>query len=298
MKTLQIFSDIDELTLYAVSNFADSLEDGEEGVIEIASHGGAVFYGNAAFQKIQQAQNRKCKFIAKVYGIAASSAADIVLSCDRIEMADTAAMMIHTAWGASKDRGIEIANFAQLSVIHKRLPDYTEKDLEQDRWFTAKEALSLGLCDSIFGLESTSIQARLCAKYLSTSNVGGSTMENVEKKVDEVVEEQKEEVVEEKKEDAPSVEEVLEKIAERLDDIEARLVALEGVKAECGDNVVDENRDNARMKAIWNKLSAISRPAASTESVIATPKAEDPKEALERYKAQFPNLDSYIKNLD
>lgn len=37
MKTLQIFSDIDELTLYAVSNFADSLDDGEEGVIEIAS---------------------------------------------------------------------------------------------------------------------------------------------------------------------------------------------------------------------------------------------------------------------
>ena len=298
MKTLQIFSDIDELTLFAVSNFADSLEDGEEGVIEIASHGGAVFYGNAAFQKIQMAQNRGCKFIAKIYGIAASSAADIALSCDRIEMADTSALKTHSAFGASKDRGIEIANMAQLSVIHKRLPEYTEKDLAEDRWFTAKEALSLGICDSIFGLQSDSTQARLCAKYLSTSHVGGFAMEDQEKKIEEVVEEKKE--IEEVKDDAaPSVEEVLEKIAERLDDVEARLVALEaGIKAECGDAQDDDRRDNARMKAIWTKLSAISKPAASTESVIATAKVEDPKAALERYKSQFPNLDSYIKNLD
>lgn len=295
MKTLQIFSDIDELTLFAVSNFADSLDDNEEGVIEIASHGGAVFYGNAAFQKIQMAQNRGCKFISKVYGIAASSAADIVLSCDRIEMADTAAIMIHSAWGTSKDRGIEIANMAQLSVIHRRLPDYTEKDLSTDRWFTAKEALSLGIADSIFGLQSDSIQARLCAKYLSTSHIGGFAMEDQEKKVEEVVEEKEVEKV--KKDDAPSVEEVLEKIAERLDDMEARLVALEGVKAECGDNM-DDRRDNARMKAIWTKLSAISRPAVSTDSVISSPKPEDPKAALERYKAQFPNVDRYIRDMD
>jgi ATP-dependent protease ClpP protease subunit len=297
MKTLQIFSDIDELTLFAVSNFADSLADNEEGIIEIASHGGAVFYGNAAFQKIQMAQNRGCKFIAKIYGIAASSAADIALSCDRIEMADTSAIMIHSAWGASKDRGIEIANMAQLSVIHKRLPEYTEKDLAEDKWFTAQEALTLGICDSIFGLQSDSIQARLCAKYLSTR--GGFTMEDQEKKVEEVVEEKKE-IEEVKQDDAPSVEEVLEKIAERLDDMEARLVALEaGIKAECGDAQDDaDRRDNARMKAIWTKLSAISRPAASTENVIATAKVEDPKAALERYKSQFPNLDSYIKNLD
>lgn len=296
MKTLQIFSDIDELTLFAVSNFADSLDDGEEGIIEIASHGGAVFYGNAAFQKLQQAQNRGCKFTAKVYGIAASSAADIVLSCDRIEMADTAAIMIHSAWGVgTKDKGIEIANLAQLSVIRRRLPDYTEKDLSTDRWFTAKEALNLGIADSIFGLESSSMQARLCAKYFSVSKLGGNTMEDQEKKVEEVVEEK--EVEEVKKDDAPSVEEVLEKIAARLDDVEARLQALEGVKAECGDNM-DDRRDNARMKAIWTKLGAISRPAASTESVIATPKAEDPKAALERYKAQFPNVDRYIRDMD
>lgn len=124
-------------------------------------------------------------------------------------------------------------------------------------------------------------------------------MEDQEKKVEEVVEEKKE-IEEVKDNDAPSVEEVLEKIAERLDDMEARIHALEaGIKAECGDAQDDvERRDNARMKAIWTKLSAISRPAASTENVIATAKAEDPKAALERYKAQFPNLDSYIKNLD
>ena len=133
MRTLQIFSDIYEGTLYAVSEMADNLKDGDEGVIEICSHGGFVFYGNAAFQKMQEAQARGCHFTAKVYGIAASSASDIVLACDRIEMADSSAMMIHSAWNDKKqeDQGISIANSAQLSVIRKRLPDYTEKDLNR-----------------------------------------------------------------------------------------------------------------------------------------------------------------------
>lgn len=290
MPTLQIFSDIDESTLYAVSAFAESIPDKEDATIEIASHGGAVFYGNAAFQKIQEAQNRGCRFTAKVYGIAASSAADIVLACNRVEMADSSTIMIHSAWNATgkEDPGITIANEAQLSVIKRRLPDYSEKDLKTDRWFTAKEALKVGLCDSIFGLNSSSLQARLCAKYLTQGGIMSEEKKPVEQ-AEEIVEEKKEELMEEKKEEnAPSIEDVLERIGERLNDLEARLVALEGAKAECGDR-----RENARMKAVYEKICVVSRPVEKPEAVVAKP---NPEAELEAYKAKYGDLSRFINN--
>lgn len=294
MRTLQIFSDIYEGTLYAISEMADNLKDGEDCTIEIASHGGLVFMGNASFQKIQEAQARGCKFTAKVYGIAASSAADIVLACNRIEMADHSAIMIHSAWNdaGNEDEGIAIANVAQLSVIHKRLPDYTEKDLKADRWFTAKEALEIGLCDAVFNTAPDSIQARLCAKYLGGKEMPEDTkVEPV--KAEEVVEEKKEEMVEEKKEDAPSVEDILERIGERLDDLEGRLKALEGAKAECGGE--PDRRDNARMRAVYERISAVMKPATPREEIIAVAKP-DPVKELEAYKAKYPDLASYIRD--
>lgn len=291
MKKLQIFSDIEEATLYGVAELADSLTDGEEATIEICSHGGFVFIGSACFQKMQEAQARGCRFTARVYGIAASSAADIVLACDRIEMASGSALMIHSAWSGDgrKDQGIEIANQTQLSVIHKRLPQYTETDLEQDHWFTATEALEAGICDSIFGVQSDSPQARLCALYMA--HIGGNGMENEEKK-EEIVEEIVEEKKEEPKEADPSIEEVLERVAERLDNIEARLVALEG--AGCGDD--GERKDNARMKAVYDRICAVTKPAVS--KVTLQPTIEDPKASLDRFKASFPDIDRYIKNVD
>ena len=290
-----IFEDIVEDTMWRMAAFLQDVPDNSEVLIEITSHGGLVFYGSAITQKIQEARSRGVKFTAKVYGVAASSAADIVLVCDRIEMASTAALMIHSARNDSKgeDEGITIANEAQLAIIRKRLPGYTVEDLQTDRWFKAKEALDIGLIDSIFDVDSNSYAARLCAKYLNTCD-GGYAMDE---KKDQVVEPEKaEEMVEEKveeekveKEDSPSIEELFERISERFDAIEERIRQIEEARAECGDR-----RDNARMKAVYEKIAAVSKPCVSCDSVIQV-KKENPKAELDKCKATW-DLDRLVGN--
>ena len=293
----QIFSDIDEFLMADFSSFLDLVPKDSKVLIEITSHGGLVFYGNAVYQKIQEAQREGIEFTTKVYGVAASSAADIVLSCNRIEMASTAAIMIHSAWNkdGNDDEGIDVANDAQLAVIKKRLPGYTSEDLKKDRWFKADEALKIGLIDSIFDVESDSIQARLCAKYLAGYNPEGGVKMAEEKKemideskAEEVVEEVKEEEIKEEKE--PSIDDVLERIAERFDLIEERLRKIEEMNAECG----GDRRDNARMRAVYDKISAITKPCVSCDSVIHTDTQEDPKASLDKCNEKYPNLDKFV----
>jgi ATP-dependent protease ClpP protease subunit len=296
MRVLHIFEDIEEKTLERVSNFLSEIPDNDNCVIEVCSHGGFVFFGNAAFQKIQEAQARGVSITARVYGIAASSAADIVLACNRVEMAKTATIMIHSAWNDSgkTDRGIEIANEAQLSVIRKRLPDYDAKDLKEDRWFKADEALNIGLIDSIFDVVDDSEQARLCAKYMARLEDLMAEQDDIKK--DEIMEEAAEEVVEEVKEEkidreeSPSIEEVLERMVERFDSLEERIRKIEEMNAECGDR-----RDNARMKAVYDRISAISKPCVSNDSVISV-KTENPKAELQKCKDLYPNLDKMVGN--
>lgn len=288
-----IFDDIGEETLYNFSGFLSSIPDDEEIYLEICSHGGAVFYGSAICQKIEEAQRRGIHFTARIYGVAASSAADIVLACNRLEMAESAAIMIHSAFSVdgSKDEGISVANDAQLAVIRKRLPDYTEKDLQKDRWFRAQEALEIGLIDAIFDSEKTNRQAAsLVAAYMAkTSIIGEVTMEEEVKK-EEVVEEKREDV-EERRE--PSLEEVLDKIASKLAELEQRVEEIEKIeeaRAECGD---PQKRDD-RMSAIYEKISAVCTPCAPRK--VNAEKKEDPNEELEKYKAKYGDLSGYIKS--
>lgn len=321
MAILQIFDDITENTLSVFSDFCAGLKDEESALIEICSHGGLVFYSNAIFQKMQEAQKRSCFFTAKIYGIAASSAADIALACDRVEMAKTSAIMIHSAFrpDGDQDEGITIANEAQLSVIKKRIPEYDMESLKDDQWFRADEALEIGLIDAIFD-DAYSEQSKIAAKLLNTFIEGGLIMANnskikaksnakaeeikkeeviEEEKAEEIVEEEKKEEVEEIKEDRePSNEDLFERIAERLeevakdlDDVKERLRKLEGgeVQAECG----NDEKENSRMKAVYDRIQAICKPA---QPKAIKPIQADPKEELDRYKAKYGNMnfDSYI----
>lgn len=303
MAVLQIFDDITESTLSVFSDFCAGLADNENALIEICSHGGLVFYSNAIFQKMQEAQKRGCYFTAKIYGVAASSAADIALACDRVEMAKTSAIMIHSAFkpDGDQDEGVTIANEAQLSVIKKRIPEYDMESLKNDEWFRAEEALKIGLIDAIFD-DSYSEQSKIAASLLNTFIDGGFIMpkkeiakaeeikkeelieeEKAEEMVEEVEEEKKEEIKEEP-EKMPSIDDVLEEIVKQLEDIKKRLSILEGgeVEAECG-----EKRENARMKAVFDRIQAISKPAVRKEMI----KAVDPKAELEKFNALYKNVD-------
>lgn len=291
----QIFEEITEQTLLDFDKFLSNVRN-DDSVLEVMSYGGDVFAGIGVFQKIQEAQARGVKFTSKVYGLAASSAADIVLACDCVLMASTSLLMIHSAWGVSGDNDhvVGLANDAQLSVIRRRVPDYTKDDLKDDRWFTAGEAASIGLCDYIFDIDLNPVAAKIAAKYIATLNLGG-VMEEIKKEEtvekDGEMEEKKEEI--EKKDETPTVEDILDRISERLYDIEQRLSKLEGgeVNAAC-----DDNRENARLRAIYGKICAVCGPC-SAENAAAKKqeKKDDPKADLEKYKAKYPDIDKIIK---
>ena len=300
---LQIFGDIEEYSLYAVSDYADSMLAGDEATIEICSHGGLVFFGNAAAQKIASAQARGARFTARIFGVAASSAADVALACDRVEMAENSALMIHSAWnpGGKPDGGIAVANAAQLAVIRRRIPDYSEKDLRKDRWFTASQAMEIGLCDSIIAdIPTESAIGAACARYAAKCTPKGDIMDDEKlEKVEEVVEEKKED----EKVEEPSVEDVLERIAERLDDMEARLVALEDARAACGSD--DERRPEGRLAALYRRMNA-ARTSAQAAQAVSGPcvrkatlagKAADPKAELDAFNAKYPDIKRLVKEV-
>ena len=302
---LQLFGDVYEETLYRLSWYADGMRQGDEAIIEICSHGGFVFFGNAAAQKIAEAQARGVRFTARIFGVAASSAADVALACDRIEMAQNSAIMIHSAWNpeGKPDAGIAVANAAQLAVVRRRIPDYTEKDLQKDRWFTSTQAMEIGLCDSIIAdIPTETTLGAACARYVAkyTPTKGENAMDE-EKKVEEV-----KEFVEEKKDDdrrdEPSVEDVLEKIVERLDDMEARLVALEGFRAACGSD--DERRPEGRLASLYRRMSETQAAAQSIQAVCAPAQHKstlsgkpDAAEELKKFNAKYPDVKRFVKEV-
>lgn len=296
------FDIFEDITYHTLSRFAEFIKRlGSKDTVEmyICSYGGDVFCGTAIFQMMQGFQKTGVKFNAHIYGLCASSASDIALMCDHIGIASTAAIMIHSAWqyDGKQDKGIQIANDAQISAIHKRLPDYDYKDLEKDRWFKADEALKIGLVDYIFD-DTTSNAAKIAAKL---SFNGGANMKKAEleeiKKDEEIIEAQEDELkeVEEIKEDPePSLDDVLEEmvkrleeVVKRLDDVERRLNGGDSVEAECGDN-----KERGKMKAVFDRIQAICKPC----QIKAVSVSQDPNKDLEKHKAIYKNsnFDSYI----
>lgn len=310
--TFQLFDEIDSGTLRNLAGFLRTVPDNSNVTFEITSYGGEIFPSIAIIQMIQVSQKFGTQFTARIWGLAASSAADIALACDRIEMGATSSIMIHSAWVVDTeethkhDRGIEIANQAQLDVIRKRLPDYDEKDLREDRWFTANEALEIGLIDAIFDVDDSMIQEQIAAKYI-TDHVhnGGLIMDEKKEEVltDEVKEEVKEEIIEEvkeevaeeeKKEDEPDIIGTLEAIVSHIAELDERMKKIEEskAKAECGD---DDRKENARLKAVYDRISAVCSPACEHVAPITSKEPEkDPKDELEKCKATYKNLKFYI----
>lgn len=304
-----MMEDIEETTAKDFAEFIASVEDGSHVTIQMLSHGGLVFAGLGVCQMIAQAQARGVVFDVNVYGIAASAASDVSLACDHIYMADGAQIMVHSAYGGS-DEGILRANRQQIALIHKRLPSYSEKDLEQDRWFDAETAIKDGLADGYIKSSSETKAVYKLAAYLSTNHQEEKTMaeelknakaaeEEIERKPDE---EEKKNAPEaesgcgEENKDAPKAEDldILEMIANRLEDIEKRLSVLEGA----GNKVDEANPEtapsaSARRKAIMQKLSAVCAPMPSV-AVKPVAVAETPDEEAKRFKATYKNFDALM----
>lgn len=284
-----LINDIDEAEARMMFAWINGLPEKSNATIEILSHGGLCFAGTGIAQKIIEAQARGIVFTAKVYGIVASAASDIALACNRIAMAMGAQLMIHSAWNEfldPNDPGIQRANESQLALIHRKLPSYTAEDLKQDRWLNAEEAVKLGVCDEYINMNDVMATFRKVAARYDT--LGGLNMKKIEKKVSAEVEAVKAEAPcmeneeEKKNEETKALDDdimtidVLEKMAQRLDEIEKRLAALEGegktADGESEDAAESGDQIAARLNSLYARLSggkADEKPVVATTGKVS-----------------------------
>lgn len=301
LKTFDIYYDISPLYLEELDKHLRACATDKEINLNICSPGGDIYAGIAIAEKLRACGKR---VNARVWGYAASAAFTIACACDFVEASPLTHFMVHSAygWDGDVDEGCKHANESQLALIHRKNADYTEKDLSEDRWFTASEAQAFGLVDRIVEFEGDAEAKRAAAYGFSKfRNIGGDTMKAEEMKKEEVIEEKKAEeltpeIVDEKVEDQVEKEvndksdDLLEQVIERIEELSARVAALEEKReAECVPN--DEKK--AKLAA---RLASISRPV---ERVVATEEEKTAQSAakdLERFKAVYgTSFDRFIR---
>ena len=286
MERYLLINDIEEKEARSIFEWIDSLQDGGTAIIDIISHGGQAFVGTGVAQRILEATSKGIKFIARVYGICASAAADIALACDSIYMAEGSQIMIHSAWNpflSPDDDGIMRANESQLALIHRKLPDYTMEDLKNDKWFNAEQAVEAGLCAGIIKQDDVNATLKKVAAKAKYNSIGGMDMaitkkaQAEEKKVmaeapcGEPNEEKKDEETKALDDDIMTID-VMERIVQRLDEIEKRLGVLEGEGKKADEEGASDGAENGdQIAARLNQLYArLSGGKADEKPVVAT----------------------------
>ena len=300
LKTFDIYYDISPLYLEELDKHLRACATDKEINLNICSPGGDIYAGIAIAEKLRACGKR---VNARVWGYAASAAFTIACACDFVEASPLTHFMVHSAycWGGV-DEGCKHANESQLALIHRKNADYTEKELAEDRWFTASEAQAFGLVDRIVEFEGDAEAKRAAAYGFSKfRNIGGDTMKAEEMKKEEVIEEKKAEeltpeIVDEKVEDQieqkvdDKSDDLLEQVIERIEELSARVAALEEKReAECGPS--DEKK--AKLAA---RLASISRPVARVVATEEEKTAQNAAKDLERFKAVYgTSFDRFIR---
>lgn len=301
LKTFDIYYDISPLYLEELDKHLRACATDKEINLNICSPGGDIYAGIAIAEKLRACGKR---VNARVWGYAASAAFTIACACDFVEASPLTHFMVHSAygWDGDVDEGCKHANESQLALIHRKNADYTEKELAEDRWFTASEAQAFGLVDRIVEFEGDAEAKRAAAYGFSKfRNIGGDTMKAEEMKKEEVIEEKKAEeltpeIVEEKVEDQieqkvdDKSDDLLEQVIERIEELSARVAALEEKReAECVPN--DEKK--AKLAA---RIASISRPVARVVATEEEKTAQNATKDLERFKAVYGNsFDRFIR---
>ena len=319
MVSINIFEDITPYTLSKVSSVLESVKDGDDLELNIASYGGELL---PAISIIDLIQSKHLKTTANIVGFAASAAAILALSCDVVTMSSLGSLMIHSAWSEmsdSDDPGIKRCNQVQLQIINKRCKAINDKTLKQDHWYSAYDCLELGLIDKIQN-DSTIINAfyaKLKSEVLPMDEKVQEVVENIKELVEsgDVSPETASDVVEELHEDVkvgapvaeePAVEEkpndhdlleVIEKLTEEVMNLKARVLALEDVgtkdtvsedevKAETGCGESEDDKIKNRINNIYNSITM-------PQAVIANaPKAKNVVQKVD-YKTYKAFINEY-----
>ena len=295
MVSINIFEDITPYTLSKVSSILESVKDGDDLELNIASYGGQIL---PTVSIIDLIKSKNLKTTANIVGFAASAAAILALSCDVVTMSSLGSLMIHSAWSEladSDDPGIKRCNQVQLQIINKRCKAISDKTLKQDNWYNANECLKLGLIDNIQDNSAiiNAFYAKLKSEVLPMDEKVQEVVENIKELVEsgdvspetasDVVEELHEDVkvtetpvaeempTEEPAKDDHDLLEVIEKLTEEVMNLKARVLALEDVgtketvdestsadeevKAEVGCNESEDDKVKARINNIFNSIT-------------------------------------------
>ena len=308
MVSINIFEDITPYTLSKVSSILESVKDGDDLELNIASYGGQIL---PTISIIDLIKSKNLKTTANIVGFAASAAAILALSCDVVTMSSLGSLMIHSAWSEmsdSDDPGIKRCNQVQLQIINKRCKAISDKTLKQDNWYNANECLKLGLIDNIQDNSAiiNAFYAKLKSEVLPMDEKVQEVVENIKELVEsgdvspetasDVVEELHEDVkvgadksaetpvaeepaVEEPAKDDHDLLEVIEKLTEEVMNLKARVLALEdvGTKETVDEEVkAESNCGESEDDKIKNRINNIYNSITMPQAVVANaPKAKN-----------------------
>ena len=127
-------------------------------VINLNSPGGDAFDGISIYNRLDR---HKGKVTVYVDGWACSAASIIAMAADELKMGTGSMMMIHEAstvvWGKKSDLSKEIELLSKLddSIVDIYMTkaaaerEDIKQKLENETWFTAKEAIEMGFANSI-----------------------------------------------------------------------------------------------------------------------------------------------------
>lgn len=319
MVSINIFEDITPYTLSKVSSILESVKDGDDLELNIASYGGELL---PTISIIDLIKSKNLKTTANIVGFAASAAAILALSCDVVTMSSLGSLMIHSAWSEmsdSDDPGIKRCNQVQLQIINKRCKAISDKTLKQDNWYNANECLKLGLIDNIQDNSAiiNAFYAKLKSEVLPMDEKVQEVVENIKELVEsgdvspetagDVVEELHEDVkvgapaaeepaVEEPAKDDHDLLEVIEKLTEEVMNLKARVLALEdvGVKETVDEEPkAESNCGESEDDKIKNRINNIYNSITMPQAVVANaPKAKNVVQKVD-YKTYKAFINEY-----
>lgn len=126
--------------------------------LRINSPGGEVFEAVAIMNLLR---DHSARITARVDGLAASAASFLATSADELIMGGNTELMIHDAWGLAIGNAADMRSYADLldSTSDNIASVYADKAGEdtafwrdymlKESWFSAEEAVELGLADSV-----------------------------------------------------------------------------------------------------------------------------------------------------
>lgn len=138
----------------------EALEGIDELTVRINSPGGSVFDGNTIYNALRRF---KAEIVTAVDGVAASAASLVAMAGDTVTMAENAMMMVHQPYAYAEGTAEEHRKLADVldktseSLISAyatqsgQEPDVIKAYLDDETWFTASEALEVGLANEVTG---------------------------------------------------------------------------------------------------------------------------------------------------